>query len=213
MRVLNFSLFYLLINACITSASSFWSPYKIKNKVLTRLDKHPVKNFNDIDCDITWDDGEVAWENMQEYQETNQSYVVIKRPVQKSLQNNFHLYQTTPLYETIEIDQTKIASITALVRTSYREAFNIDTLISELHGKLTSHYSNIPAEFVIISMLTGLAIVYNKTNETEKERLEKLYVLTKPEDYHKKYKMMKRFSMMAFIVLSCLTTRNVQPVE
>ena len=56
-------------------------------------------------------------------------------------------------------------------------------------------------------------VVKGKTNETEKERLEKLYILLKPEDYYKKYEKMKRLSMVAIILFSCLTTKNVQPAN
>lgn len=202
MRVLSGLLIYLLINEYLSCARGFRSPFKRKNE-------SPIKNgkTNEINKmkEITWDDGEVEWENMQEYHDENQTYIVKKRPLIKLLP----VYKSTPLYEAIEMDQTKIASISAFVRTTYKETFNVNTVISELDSKISNHYLIIPTEFVIISMLTGLAIAYNKTNETEKERLEKLYILTELEDYHIKYAKMKRISMAIVIILSCLTTRNV----
>lgn len=185
----------------------FWSPFKHKNERPIKISK-----TNEITetKEITWDDGEVAWENMQEYYDENQTYSVVKS---RQVRNQIPIYKTTPLYEAIEMDQTRIASISAIVRTTYRETFSMDTVISELNNKISNHYANIPAEVFVISFITGLLIVYNKTNETEKERLEKLYILTKPEDYQKKYNRMKRLSMIAIIVLSCLTTKNVQPAE
>uniref|UniRef100_A0A6C0JY20 Uncharacterized protein n=1 Tax=viral metagenome TaxID=1070528 RepID=A0A6C0JY20_9ZZZZ len=205
MIILRASLIYLLINTREWSVTGFWSPFKHKNESPIKIDK--TKELTEIK-EITWDDGEVAWENMQEYHDINQTYIVKKRPLIKLLP----VYKSTPLYEAIEMDQTKIASISAFVRTTYKETFNINTIISELDSKISNHYLIIPTEFVIISMLTGLAIAYNKTNETEKDRLEKLYILTELEDYHIKYAKMKRISMAIIIVLSCLTTKNVLPV-
>jgi hypothetical protein len=207
MRLLSVSLIYLLLSSNISKAMGFWSPFKHKNERPIKISK-----TNEITetKEITWDDGEVAWENMQEYYDENQTYSVVKS---RQVRNQIPIYKTTPLYEAIEMDQTRIASISAIVRTTYRETFSMDTVISELNNKISNHYANIPAEVFVISFITGLLIVYNKTNETEKERLEKLYILTKPEDYQKKYNRMKRLSMIAIIVLSCLTTKNVQPAE
>jgi hypothetical protein len=207
MRVLSTSLMYLLITSSIYQVTGFWSKFKHKNTCPIKISK---TNELTEKTEITWDDGEVLWENMQEYYDENQTYdVAKKRPLRKQIP----IYKTTPLYEAIEIDQTKIASISAIVRTTYRETFSMDTVISELNNKIANHYANIPADVFVISFITGLLIVYNKTNETEKERLEKLYILTKPEEYYEKYNKMKRLSMVAIIVLSCLTSRNVQPVE
>jgi len=207
MRVLSVSLIYLLISSSISPVASFWAQFKHKTPHATKNSKlNKIKEIKEMQyTESTWDDGEVEWENMQDANETNQTYVVKKRP----LINLLPVYKSTPLYEAIEMDQTKIASISAIVRTTYKETFNINTIISELDSKISNHYLIIPTEFVIISMLTGLAIAYNKTNETEKERLEKLYILTKPEDYHIKYAKMRRISMAVIIILSCLTTRNV----
>jgi len=208
MRVLRVSLIYLLLSSSVSQVLCLWSPFKHKTSHVTKTSK--MNNVQKIDSEkSTWDDGEVEWENMQEHNETNQTYVVKKIP----LINLPTLYKPTPLYEAIEMDQTKIASISAIVRTTYKETFNINTIISELDSKISNHYLIIPTEFVIISMLTGLAIAYNKTNETEKERLEKLYILTESQDYHVKYAKMKRVSMIVIIILSCLTTRNVLSAE
>ena len=185
----------------------FWSPFKHKSERPIKISK---TNELTETKEITWDDGEVVWENMQDYYDENQTYSVVKK---RPLKNSGLLYKNTPLYEAIEMDQTRIASISAIVRTTYRETFSVDTVISELNNKIANHYTNIPAEVFVISMLTGLLIVYNKTNVTEKDRLEKLYILSKPEDYYKKYEKMKRLSMVTIILLSCLTTKNVQPAN
>lgn len=213
MGVLSVSLIYLLISSSISQVTSFWAQFKHKTPHAIKNSKlNKIKEVNKIIYEeSTWDDGEVEWENMQDANDTNQTYVVKKRQliISPPLIISTPLYKSTPLYEAIEMDQTKIASISAIVRTTYKETFNINTVISELDNKISNHYLIIPTEFVIISMLTGLAIAYNKTNETEKERLEKLYILTKPEDYYIKYAKMKRISMAVIIILSCLTTRNV----
>lgn len=207
MRVLSTLLMYLLLSSNISKAMGFWSQFKHKNERPIKISK--TNEITELK-EITWDDGEVVWENMQEYYDENQTYSVVKK---HPLKNSGLLYKNTPLYEAIEMDQTRIASISAIVRTTYRETFSVDTVISELNNKIANHYTNIPAEVFVISMLTGLLIVYNKTNVTEKERMEKLYILTKPDEYYEKYNRMKRLSMAAIIVLSCLTTRNVQPAE
>jgi hypothetical protein len=207
MRLLRVSLIYLLLTSNMSKALGFWSPFKHKSERPIKISK---TNELTETKEITWDDGEVVWENMQDYYDENQTYIVVKS---RQVRNQIPIYKTTPLYEAIEMDQTRIASISAIVRTTYRETFSMDTVISELNNKISNHYANIPADVFVISFITGLLIVYNKTNETEKERLEKLYILTKPEDYQKKYNRMKRLSMIAIIVLSCLTTKNVQPAE
>ena len=207
MRVLSALLMYLILSSNIFQVTGFWSPFKHKNERPIKISK--TNEITEVK-EITWDDGEVVWENMQEYYDQNQTYSVVKK---SPLKNSVSLYKNTPLYEAIEMDQTKIASISALVRTTYRETFSMDTVISELNNKIANHYANIPAEVFVISMLTGLLIVYNKTNVTEKERMEKLYILTEPDEYYEKYNKMKRLSMVAIILLSCLTSKNVQPAE
>jgi hypothetical protein len=208
MRLLSVSLIYLLLTSNISKAIGFWSPFKYKSERPIKISK--TNELTEIK-EITWDDGEVVWENMQdEYYYEEGRYNITKKNSFKNLQP---VYKITPLYEAIEFDQTKIASISAIVRTTYRETFNMETVISELSNKITSHYLIVPSEILVLSMLTGLVIIYNKTNETEKERLEKLYILSKPEDYYKKYEKMKRLSMVAIILLSCLTTKNVQPAN
>jgi hypothetical protein len=208
MRLLSVSLIYLLLTSNISKAIGFWSPFKHKSERPIKISK--TNELTEIK-EITWDDGEVVWENMQdEYYYEEGRYNITKK---NSFKNPQPVYKITPLYEAIEFDQTKIASISAIVRTTYRETFNMETVISELSNKITSHYLIVPSEILVLSMLTGLVIIYNKTNETEKERLEKLYILSKPEDYYKKYEKMKRLSMVAIILLSCLTTKNVQPAN
>jgi hypothetical protein len=207
MRLLSVSLIYLLLTSNMSKAMGFWSPFKHKSERPIKISK--TNELTEIK-EITWDDGEVVWENMQDYYDENQTYSAVKKHL---VRNQIPIYKITPLYEAIEIDQTKIASISAIVRTTYRETFSMDTVISELSNKITSHYLIVPSEILVLSMLTGLVIIYNKTNETEKERLEKLYILLKPEDYYKKYEKMKRLSMVAIILLSCLTTKNVQPAN
>jgi len=208
MRVLSDLLMYLLLSSNISKSMGFWSPFKHKNERLIKISK--INELTEIK-EITWNDGEVVWENVQEeYYYEEERYNITKK---KMFKNPQPIYKITPLYEAIEFDQTKIASISAIVRTTYRETFNMETVISELSNKITSHYLIVPSEILVLSMLTGLVIIYNKTNETEKERLEKLYILSKPEDYYKKYEKMKRLSMVAIILLSCLTTKNVQPAN
>ena len=120
MRVLSGLLVCLLTNEYLSGAIGFWVPFKHKNAPVKKSSK--IKETKEILYEEgNWDDGEVAWENMQDYNDTNETYTFIKI---KSLENTDPLYKITPLYEAIEMDQTKIASISALVRTTYRETFN-----------------------------------------------------------------------------------------
>jgi len=134
MRVLSVSLIYLLISSSISQAVCLWPPFKHRHEYLTKNSKmNNVQKIQQIHYEeSTWDDGEVEWENMQDANETNQTYVVKKRP----LINLLPVYKSTPLYEAIEMDQTKIASISAIVRTTYKETFNINTIISEYSHRI-----------------------------------------------------------------------------
>jgi predicted histidine transporter YuiF (NhaC family) len=138
-------------------------------------------------------------------EEKKSNYFIIPKEI-KSQKN-------TPLYHKIELDQIKIASIAAFIRTTYREIVNTDILISELSNILSKKIVIIPSEILIISMFTGFTIIYNKTNEAEEKRIERLYKLYNNQKYYEKYIKMRRISMVLLIIITCLTTRNVQPVE
>ena len=104
--------------------------------------------------EITWDDGEVVWENMtHDIEEKKSNYFIIPKEI-KSQKN-------TPLYHKIELDQIKIASIAAFIRTTYREIVNTDILISELSNILSKKIVIIPSEILIISKSQP---VYNNTS-------------------------------------------------
>jgi hypothetical protein len=156
--------------------------------------------------EITWDDGEVAWENMtNDIEDKKSNYFKIPKKINSQ--------KNTPLYDKIELDQIKIASIAAFIRTTYREIVNTDSVISEFSNILNKQIMLNPSEILLISMFTGFAIIYNKTNEAEEKRIERLYKLYNNQNYYEKYIKMRRISMALLIIITCLTTRNVQPVE
>jgi uncharacterized membrane protein len=66
-----------------------------------------------------------------------------------------------------------------------------------------------PSELLLLTALSGVMIVYNKTKETEISRLQRLYKFSSQSEYIKKYNEVKRFAMMIFIIITCLFTRNV----
>ena len=159
--------------------------------------------------EITWDDGEVPWENALQQNDAHNN----------ELYNFIHykcaviVYENTPLYDAIETDQTKIASISALVKTAYKEVFNADSFVSDLQRNFNMHIGAIPSDFLVISLFVGLAIIYNKTTETEEERFYRLYNFNMQRSYNEKYIKMRRLYVVSFIVFTCLMTKNVEQAE
>jgi hypothetical protein len=93
MRVLRALLMHLLLSSNISKVTGFWSPFKHTNERPIKISK-----TNEITKvkEITWDDGEVVWENMQEYYDENQTYSVVKK---RPFKPTVSLYKNTPLYE------------------------------------------------------------------------------------------------------------------
>jgi len=163
--------------------------------------------------DDTWSCGEVSWETIPFTQYNAYTPVVfVERPPANVLPSKEYTTKTivTPLYKKMQDDQTQLASVSAVTKMSYKEFFNIDLFISELNCNIHTHSLFTPSEMFLLTALSGLAFIYNKTKETEISRLQKLYKFSSRSEYFEKYKEIRKVAMMIFIVLTCLLTRNVR---
>jgi hypothetical protein len=119
----------------------------------------------------------------------------------------------TPLYKKVKNDQIRLASASVVTKMSYKEFFNIDLFLSQLNSNISTHTLFTPTEMFLLTILSGIAFTYNKTKETEAERLQKLYKYESRAEYFEKYKKIRKITMMAFIVLTSVFTRNVLIAE
>jgi len=160
--------------------------------------------------DEQWDSGEVSWETIPFTQYS--PIGVNKKIIETSLVSTKEYAKTpctTPLCKKIKEDQTQLASVSAFAKMSYKELFNLDVFISELNYNIHTHNLFNPSEMMFLTMLSGVAYVYNKTKETEISRIQRLYKFSSRSEYFEKYKKFRKFTMMFFIIVTCLFTRNV----
>jgi hypothetical protein len=171
-----------------------------------------------MEYDIIWDSGEVNWgfdnyyfsDNDNEnsnLDNINTNNTIFVYPITQTVKNQIN--QITPLYNTIEQDQNKMATLSAIVKTTYKETFKINDVIFNLQNNLNF----IPTEIFLLTLLSGLIISYNKTKETEIIRLKKLYKYDSRTTYFEKYSKNRRLIMILVIVITCLFTKNVQRAE
>lgn len=177
------------------------------------LQKPNIKNkiTDVVYYDEEWDCGEVSWFN---YDENKYNY---NYDEYKNLNNTFIEYNNekliTPLKDIIKKDQMILASTSALIKTSYKELFTFDMLITEVNNLFNSKLFKVltptPTELLIFGVLY---IVYNKTKKTEITRLKTLYKFDEKAEYFNKYTEFRKIIMMLFIFLSIIFTKNVQYV-
>jgi hypothetical protein len=166
--------------------------------------------------DEHWDSGEVSWETIPhtQYSPTGLNINFKDTPATNT---SFGEYLenpcTTPLCKKIKDDQTQLASVSAVAKISYKELFNIDIFISELNYNIHTHNLFNPSEMMFLTMLSGVVYVYNKAKETEVNRIQRLYKFSSRSEYFEKYKKIRKFTMMFFIVTTCIFTRSVQIAE
>lgn len=183
-------------------------PYRLQTKTKLRA----------MEYDIIWDSGEVNWgfdnyyfsDNDNEnsnLDNINTNNTIFVYPITQTVKNQIN--QITPLYNTIEQDQNKMATLSAIVKTTYKETFKINDVIFNLQNNLNF----IPTEIFLLTLLSGLIISYNKTKETEIIRLKKLYKYDSRTTYFEKYSKNRRLIMILVIVITCLFTKNVQRAE
>jgi len=159
------------------------------------------------------DAGEVSWEEIPFTQYTPSGFknYIPKKADHTSAPTTE--YPLTPLYETVKNDQLRLASASVVTKMSYKEFFNIDLFLSQLNSNISAHTLFTPTEMFLLTVLSGIAFTYNKTKETEIERLQKLYKYESRTEYFEKYKKIRKITMMSFIVLTSLFTRNVLIAE
>jgi hypothetical protein len=164
--------------------------------------------------DEQWDSGEVSWETIPF---TQYSPIGINKKSQETQVASSGEYKmnpcTTPLCKKIKDDQTQLASVSAVAKISYKELFNLDLFISEFNYNIHTHNLFNPSEMVFLTLLSGVAYVYNKTKETEINRIQRLYKFSSRSEYFEKYKEIRKFTMMFFIITTCIFTRSVQIAE
>jgi hypothetical protein len=163
--------------------------------------------------DEQWDSGEVSWETIPFTQYTPIGFNKKSQEIQVASSKEYTMKPcTTPLCKKINDDQTQLASVSAVAKMSYKELFNIDLFISELNCNMHKHTLFTPSEMFLLTAFSGVAFIYNKTKETEISRLQKLYKFSSRSEYFEKYKEIRKFTMMVFIIVTCLFTRNIQSV-
>jgi hypothetical protein len=160
--------------------------------------------------DDQWSCGEVSWEPIPLTQYipvgfTEYAPIKIVSPSKEYTTKTI----VTPLYKKVQDDQTQLASISAVAKMSYKELFNIDLFVSELTYSVNTHTLFTPSEMFLLTLMSGVAFIYNKTKETEIIRIQRLYKFSSRSDYFEKYKKIRRLTMIVFIVASCLLTRNI----
>jgi hypothetical protein len=163
--------------------------------------------------DDSWNCGEVSWETIPFTQYSPMGFV---KNIPTKIVSPPKEYTTkalaTPLYKKIQDDQTQLASASAIAKISYKEFFNMDLFISELNCNIQTHRLFTPSEMFLLTALSGVAFIYNKTKETEIGRLQRLYKFSSRSEYFEKYKEIRKIAMVFFIIATCLFTRNVQSV-
>lgn len=163
--------------------------------------------------DEEWNCGEVSWETIPFTQYSPARFVenIPAKTVLPSQEYTTHTF-VSPLYKKMQDDQVQLASTSAIAKLSYKEFFNIDLLIAELNSSAEKHSLFTPSEMFLLTTLSGLAFIYNKTKETEISRLQRLYKFSSRSEYFEKYKEVRKIAMIFFIIVTCLFTRNIQSV-
>ena len=179
-----------------------FQPFSIPNLSKTRLYLE----------DEQWNCGEVSWETIPFTQYNTYTSVGFVERIPVKMESLSKEIIATPLYKKMQDDQTQLASVSAVAKMSYKEFFNLDLFISELNCNIHTHSLFTPSEMFLLTALSGLAFIYNKTKETEISRLQKLYKFSSRSEYFEKYKEIRKIAMIFFIVVTCLFTRNIQSV-
>ena len=168
-------------------------------------DKMTTDAYNILDAEC-WDDGEVIWDFSVKNSSDVQVQNMMKYQDQDQDPNNIQ----TPLSTKIELDQTKIASISTLVKTTYKQVFDIETMFSDIQS---FNQGNIPLDALMVSIAYTTFYSYIKIKEIEKKRMEKLYKNYTNKNYVKRYLTLKRAFMMFVLSISIVFTKNVHFVE
>ena len=154
--------------------------------------------------ELDWDCGEVSW-----FQEKDDPSTTLYHYRETSYPSSSSSSLKTPLNEIIQSDQIILASTSAIVKSSYKEIFRLDILVSELDNALNSRVF-VPYELFILTFLSGLYLAYNKTKKAEMSRLYSLYRSDQTEEYFQRYRQFRKIVTIVFVFISCLLTRNVQ---
>ena len=191
------------------------------NKYITRISRTKLFCLDNCKEYDNWNSGEVSWDyNPNTQYNYDISYVKPNNNNNNNNNNNISNNNNkndnyeSPLQIKIRDGQNQMASVSAIVKTSYKELFNLDTLFSEFHNNINSKLAIfMPTELFILTLLYGVAVIYNKTTEIETRRLSQLYKFNEQSQYFKKYLQVRKITMMLFIITTVIFTKNIQIVE
>jgi hypothetical protein len=164
-----------------------------------------------------WNHGEVVWDfpkNPNPVGDDKKNPTKFT-PQSKNIQHPQQTKMPTPLLKKLDTDQTNMASLSAILKTTQTEfnqpemlLYNIQTMTESINN----HFIFTPMEIYIFAYLSGIYFVYNKVKYMESIRIDRLYRADSRTIYYKKYEKMRRMTMVAFIFLSVIFTRNVHNV-
>ena len=209
----------------ISAFISFAISLMPNNKYITRISRtklYCLDNFKEYD---NWNSGEVSWDydpdtqynyDISYVKNCNNNNNNNKNNDNNNNKNNDNKNDNyeSPLQIKIRDGQNQMASVSAIVKTSYKELFNLDTLFSEFPSNINSKLAIfMPTELFILTLLYGVAVIYNKTTEIETRRLSQLYKFNEQSQYFKKYLQVRKITMMLFIITTVIFTKNIQIVE
>jgi len=202
MYCFNYLLKFTLVLYSVYSVSSFVNTFNKKYiNIRPLLEKTPV---DILDAEY-WDDGEVSWDFLVKKENTNVELDYNETQITKPTEVN--VIEKTPLIIKIEIDQKQVATVSALVKTTYKEVFSIDNFISEVHKLQHGQvYGLTPVDVFTVSFLYTLFYGYNKVKQIEEKRLKKLY----EKKYLQTYYQMKKSIMVFFIIITFVFTKNIE---
>jgi hypothetical protein len=167
----------------------------------------PMKYYEDPND--TWDHGEVAWDFPKNATMYNPN------PPMYDKKNPTRFINNSPLLKKIDIDQSNVASLSAILKTTQTEFKNSEMLLYNIQSILESfnnHFIFSPMEIYVFAYLSSIYFGYNKVKEMESIRIERLYRDDKRTNYYKKFERARQTTMVAFIFMSVIFTRNVKMV-
>lgn len=223
---------------------SFASSLMPNNKYINRISRTKLFCLDNCKEYDNWNSGEVSWDynpntqynsdisyatpnnnnnnisnnnnknNISNNNNNNNKNDNNKNNISNNNNKNKNDNYESPLQIKIRDGQNQMASVSAIVKTSYKELFNLDTLFSEFHNNINSKLAIfMPTELFILTLLYGVAVIYNKTTEIETRRLSQLYKFNEQSQYFKKYLQVRKVTMMLFIITTVIFTKNIQIVE
>jgi hypothetical protein len=163
----------------------------------------------DVEYEL-WDHGEVAWDF--KFPLGDESQPIVMTPLNKTFIVDSKYQASTPLSKKMDIDQTSIASLNAMLYATRKEFKRSDILLYNVQA-IFDHNNHIvltPMEICIFAYLSSISYGYEKIKELETMRINRLYNNDRKTSYYKKYDKIRRFVSFVFIFMSVLLVRNIK---